>query len=436
MFAGPTMSTPSPHPFGSMPPPREDLNSGSVNLISTQSLRRPAILLNTQRPRAAAPAPAPPPAAAAAQAMGAYPPTSQPHPMGSYPPPAPGPSGTYPSSTSHSYPSTSQAPAPHPMGSYPPPSSQPPRPSYPPSQSPSWGSYAAPPAWGSYPPSWPTASPAATGSWAPPSTAGSWAPPPSWGPPPSSTAPWGQPPAPAPTPGPWDFYYGQQYWGQPPSAAPPTTLAPQPPPRATGPSKEPPAKIQALAPPGEEDGAPKVKPGYVAAKKGAVIYTIPRPPTPEAPKPVEAMAPHGPVIVPTPQPLPTAQPEEQQPKTYMDVLSGIEAEMQAPPPPAPAPQPEEPKKKQFFYDGESWVYCFEQPPMKKKPEEVLSYEDQMKKAVMENVIKQTNQGKYTLTVKRHHSDKPKVGEQSVVCFQGKLTILFSIVYFNFQIMLR
>ena len=41
--------------------------------------------------------------------------------------------------------------------------------------------------------------------------------------------------------------------------------------------------------------APAPSPAWQAAKKGAVIYTTPRPPTPEPPKPTQ------PVAIPPPQ---------------------------------------------------------------------------------------------------------------------------------------
>ena len=76
-----------------------------------------------------------------------------------------------------------------------------------------------------------------------------------------------------------------------------------------------------------------------AAKKGAVIYKTPRPPTPEPPKPAVS----EPAVLPPPKLV-------------------EQTELSTKP---------EPKKMQWFYDGESWVYAMEQPPMKppKPPEE-------------------------------------------------------------------
>ena len=108
-----------------------------------------------------------------------------------------------------------------------------------------------------------------------------------------------------------------------------------------------------------------------------MIYSTPRPPPPPQPKPVEALAPHGPVIVPpapegfSQQQATTEPPRAPQPVTYMDALQNIEHQMkvvqEASKVPA-APEAEKVKKKQFFYNGQAWVYAFEQPAMMAKPE--------------------------------------------------------------------
>jgi hypothetical protein len=158
---------------------------------------------------------------------------------------------------------------------------------------------------------------------------------------------------------------------------------------------------------------PKVKPEWQAAKKGAMIYSTPRPPTPERPKPVEAMAPHGPVTVPVP--AGTGAPAAKS-ASYMDVLSNIEADMNKPVVPLPAymtkvptlppsylppgwqppVQPDKPKKKQFFYDGESWVFAFEQPAMKESLGSKVT-PDPVEQAILANVLDSMEKGKYTLT---------------------------------------
>ena len=177
-----------------------------------------------------------------------------------------------------------------------------------------------------------------------------------------------------------------------------------------------------VAPPGEEDKA--AAPPLIAAtavKKGAVIYSTPRPPTPEKPKPVEAMAPHGPVVVPVPEnhnlneifnPTTTiTEPPPPQPVTYMDALVSLEKSMN----PAGFPESanvEKPKRKQYFHDGEAWVYAFEQPPMKKKAEPVV-LEDVVKKAILTNVLENMEKGKYNVTPQfkdngRRKKNKPEV----------------------------
>merc|ERR1719289_163442 len=57
---------------------------------------------------------------------------------------------------------------------------------------------------------------------------------------------------------------------------------------------------------------------------------------------------------------------------------------------------EKPKRKQYFHDGEAWVYAFEQPPMKKKAEPVV-LEDVVKKAILTNVLENMEKGKYNVT---------------------------------------
>ena len=189
-------------------------------------------------------------------------------------------------------------------------------------------------------------------------------------------------------------------------AAPPLRRTPPPAP-PPAPPPEPPT-VDTVAPPGEEE-VKAVAPPLVAAtavKKKAVIYTTPRPPTPEKPKPIEAMAPHGPVVVPVPDnqsqqnlneifnPVPT-EPPPPKPVTYMDALVSLEKSMN----PTAFPQPaeaEKPKRKQYFHDGEAWVYAYEQPPMKKKPEPV-GLEDVVKKAILTNVLENMEKGKYNVT---------------------------------------
>ena len=118
------------------------------------------------------------------------------------------------------------------------------------------------------------------------------------------------------------------------------------------------------------------------------------------------MAPHGPVLVPVPDnqsqqnlneifnPVPT-EPPPPKPVTYMDALVSLEKSMN----PTAFPQPaeaEKPKRKQYFHDGEAWVYAYEQPPMKKKPEPVV-LEDVVKKAILTNVLENMEKGKYNVT---------------------------------------
>ena len=76
-------------------------------------------------------------------------------------------------------------------------------------------------------------------------------------------------------------------------------------------------------------------PEWQAARKGAVIYKTPRPPTPEPPKPSQ------PVVLPPPRLVSESELAELDNK----------------------PEPEA-GKMQWFYDGESWVYASQQPPIK------------------------------------------------------------------------
>ena len=183
--------------------------------------------------------------------------------------------------------------------------------------------------------------------------------------------------------------------------------------------------VDSVAPPGEEDKA--AAPPLIAAtavKKGAVIYSTPRPPTPEKPKPVEAWAPHGPVVVPVPENLneifnPTTEPPPPppQPVTYMDALVSLEKSMN----PAGFPQSanvEKPKRKQYFHDGEAWVYAYEQPPMKKKVEPVV-LEDVVKKAILTNVLENMEKGKYNVAPQfkdngRRKKNKPEVRKSNLL----------------------
>jgi len=73
---------------------------------------------------------------------------------------------------------------------------------------------------------------------------------------------------------------------------------------------------------------------------------------------------------------------------------------------------EKPKRKQYFHDGEAWVYAFEQPPMKKKAEPVV-LEDVVKKAILTNVLENMEKGKYNVTPQfkdngRRKKNKPEV----------------------------
>ena len=77
-------------------------------------------------------------------------------------------------------------------------------------------------------------------------------------------------------------------------------------------------------------------PEWQAARKGAVIYRTPRPPSPEAPKPSQ------PLVLPPPRLV-----EESE-------LAEMLASQSEP----------EPGRMEWFYDGESWVYASQQPPIK------------------------------------------------------------------------
>jgi len=212
-----------------------------------------------------------------------------------------------------------------------------------------------------------------------------------------------------PMPPPWDPYYAQwysqwyySYYGmpQPPQAyyqqpplnqpnqqrfEPKPSVSDQPPPPGFDdgppPAKKPTLDLSAPPPPPPEQPQEelKIKPEWQAAKKGAVIYKTPRPPTPEPPKP----------IIP---PKPLLPPPQLQEHSQMNL--------------------EKPKgKMQWFYDGQSWVYASEQPPMKppKEPsKEEFNYsygglEDPVAKAVLANM-----RGKY------NKPDKPKVSPLLIV----------------------
>jgi len=201
-----------------------------------------------------------------------------------------------------------------------------------------------------------------------------------------------------PMPPPWDpmyaAWYSQWYYtthggyaphfaGPPPAAPPAAPAAPPPPvPGSDQPpppgfdddsAEPPPLKKSHLDLAGPPPPPPEDKtPSWQAAKKGAVIYKTPRPPTPEPPKP--APEPVKPVVLEPPKLVENIQ------------LAG-------------------PKKMQWFHDGETWVYAKEPPEMKpaKPPEEWPEFkyssartEDPVGKAFMANM-----KGKYI------KPDKPK-----------------------------
>jgi len=202
-------------------------------------------------------------------------------------------------------------------------------------------------------------------------------------------------PAMPPMPPPWDPYYAQwynqwyySYYGMQQSPQTNTSAHPktpkieddQPPPpgfeEGPPPAKKPTLDLGAPPPPPPSDEPKeelKIKPEWQAAKKGAVIYKTPRPPTPEPPKPI---IPPQPVLPPPQLEEPTITNQE---------------------------KPKVPGKMQWFYDGQSWVYAAEQPPSKPEPtKEVFDYsyggsEDPVAKAVLANM-----RGKY------NKPDKPKV----------------------------
>merc|ERR1719348_496129 len=193
-----------------------------------------------------------------------------------------------------------------------------------------------------------------------------------------------------PMPPPWDPYYAQwynqwyySYYGMQQSPQTNTSAHPktpkieddQPPPpgfeEGPPPAKKPTLDLGAPPPPPPPADDPqeelKIKPEWQAAKKGAVIYKNPRPPTPEPPKPV------------------VSEPEPSLPPPQLVT-------------PVTLASKPEPKRMQWFYDGESWVYAFDQPPMKppKPPEERDEFkysfggsEDPVGKAFMANM-----KGKY------------------------------------------
>ena len=177
--------------------------------------------------------------------------------------------------------------------------------------------------------------------------------------------------------------YAPHFAGPPPAAPPAAPVAPPPPvPGSDQPpppgfdddsAEPPPLKKSHLDLAGPPPPPPEDKtPSWQAAKKGAVIYKTPRPPTPEPPKP--APEPVKPVVLEPPKLVENIQ------------LAG-------------------PKKWQWFHDGETWVYAKEPPEMKppKPPEEWPEFkyssaraEDPVGKAFMANM-----KGKYI----KH--DKPK-----------------------------
>ena len=184
-------------------------------------------------------------------------------------------------------------------------------------------------------------------------------PPPGIGPPgpppfcPQMTMP-GMPPMPPP----WDPYYAHWYsqWyyscygAQQAQTSSGSNLVSkssvsvdQPPP--PGNDEAPPAKkiaIDLAAPPPPPPDLPeelKIKPEWQAAKKGAVLYKTPRPPTPEPPKPI--------IPITT---IAQTKPSPEEAKASTSVCA------------------KEPSKMQWFYDGQSWVYSSEQPPMKQSSE--------------------------------------------------------------------
>jgi len=163
----------------------------------------------------------------------------------------------------------------------------------------------------------------------------------------------------------YKMWYEQQY-GQPTAPQPPPAKQARleigaPPPPPPGPPPTPPASTtnrpfwQAPpSPPRESPPTAAAEPPLISgrvAKKGAVIYTTPRPPTPERP-PMKEMP------FDLPEPTPTTL-------------------MGAPPPPPPP----EKGKLRWQHDGDTWVYTDEDLSTKNKkatvkPEESLKVEYQ------------------------------------------------------------
>merc|ERR1719278_1734751 len=85
---------------------------------------------------------------------------------------------------------------------------------------------------------------------------------------------------------------------------------------------------------------------------------------------------------------------------------------------------EKPKRKRYFHDGEAWVYAFEQPPMKKKPEPVV-LEDVVKKAILTNVLENMEKGKYNVTPQFKDNGRRKKNKPEAIpikCEVCKLTV--------------
>jgi len=139
-------------------------------------------------------------------------------------------------------------------------------------------------------------------------------------------------------------------------------------------------------------------PAYMAAKKGAVIYSTPRPPTPEPPKPVFV-----------------AQPESEPVPQSSNLFETR--------PPSPPQKP----KMQWFHDGTSWVYADKQPERKEpesKPEIIYSgasNQNPVAAAVMSNM--RTTRNKWG---KIEDPNKPKA--VPVKCEDCNLTVTCQVTY--------
>jgi len=148
-------------------------------------------------------------------------------------------------------------------------------------------------------------------------------------------------PPPAPPPGP------------PPPKAPRLSLSnPPPPPPPSEPVPPPPAD------------APGSSATPLAAKKGAVIYTTPRPPTPEHLKrkvPSKEMSfPLEPAAPPPPDDAyPFLPPEDKMQKMEREMKEEAEKKKKEVP------------KMDWYYDGQSWVYADKQPEKKPPSEEQI-----------------------------------------------------------------